>query len=468
MIHKNYSWQKVLWFLVCVCSIFGFSYQCFLFLCDYFQYPTISNFYVEKAHMLNFPDVTVCGYSKYNRNKLKASEFCAKYPNFRLCVTPNSGQFPVGEITDKFAPIPLKYTFCGRDLEDLAVNNATLLENERPSQPIRSQPIRSQPIRRLPRDTSRNSSPEIEILSDIIRVKYHEYEVEQLLREIETKTTLKERISSGISAEAMIKKCSFQGIACNHRNFTSSYNYEFGLCYTFRPSAKDNVLGEGPLYGLQLELRDFFQNSTYEVKPVRGFRIIIHEKGSLPFPHIRGVDTALGMRTSIGIKQTNMKLLPYPHFPYCDSRNMNDFLKENTYNLKYNKEICRYDCMQGIIMKKCGCIDPRMYIEGSRYDGKSCDVYNQTESFLLHGKYHKRDGIKELQSVKFATETSSLEISREMDIFSNIGGQIGLFLGVSLLAFYEIIQDGIYRCLKKFKGSKKTAKVKNIDLKQSY
>lgn len=50
-----------------------------------------------------------------------------------------------------------------------------------------------------------------------LRIKYNEFEVEQLLREIEAKTILNERISSGIPAESMIKKCSFQGVLCDHR-----------------------------------------------------------------------------------------------------------------------------------------------------------------------------------------------------------------------------------------------------------
>lgn len=72
-----------------------------------------------------------------------------------------------------------------------------------------------------------------------------------------------DRISFGYDLENdMLISCSYNGIKCDTRNFTSFYNYNFGNCYTFNSGydqngTKQDVLyigNPGTDYGLQLEL----------------------------------------------------------------------------------------------------------------------------------------------------------------------------------------------------------------------
>jgi len=66
----------------------------------------------------------------------------------------------------------------------------------------------------------------------------------------------------GFTMDTMLISCFFDGIACNANDFTWSYSYQYGSCYTFN-AAKDNYGNAtnakrtrkfGPNSGLSLEL----------------------------------------------------------------------------------------------------------------------------------------------------------------------------------------------------------------------
>ncbi|GFO34209.1 amiloride-sensitive sodium channel subunit gamma [Plakobranchus ocellatus] len=173
---------------------------------------------------------------------------------------------------------------------------------------------------------------------------------------------------SGHLKKNMIASCEFNGYQCSPLNFTFFHNHKYGNCYTFNSAFSGNPTQttrfQGPENGLKMELfinqDEYVANLATEV----GARIVIHKRGSMPFPEDKGVTVMPGHATSIGMKQMQFSRLPPPHGVCAERGSVTDYYSKYL-GTSYSKLSCLKSCYQNNIMEVCGCAVPFYFVPPS-------------------------------------------------------------------------------------------------------
>ncbi|KAG1674910.1 Degenerin mec-10 [Nymphon striatum] len=449
---KAKSRRKILWRIVFLFSLVGFTYQSYQFLKEYLSNPVVITGYVQTGVPQNFPSITVCSYSKklneilpdtkpvrladdglnnmscdwnkkyfqkrYDRMKLHKSKYCKIIPTPRICMKQDkrrktTRRFKSVDFKPKAVPIPLPVKFCKK-----IHNNVQIIDT-----------------------LSAN------------------YESDLIENNNITKITMK-RQSTLIPNEV------------SNRNFTHSYTYKYGNCWNFDPENEDGepskALEAGPMFGLNLDLY-FDKSTTIELLDrIIGFRLSVHNRGEVPFPEDQGLDISLQKQTSVGIYSSSKRWLPPPYYSNCIDKDPSQYFKPEYFN-----STKRIYTTQTVSKESYGenvnVLMPYLYFHGSRYDGQVCDVDNQTEICCMEQVIGSlRHGIncnctipcqEQLGRVKVFFESLDTRIDiilpkyQLADVFSNIGGQVGLWLGISLVALYEVGENFIISLYERIKSS---------------
>ncbi|XP_061194680.1 FMRFamide-activated amiloride-sensitive sodium channel-like [Saccostrea echinata] len=152
----------------------------------------------------------------------------------------------------------------------------------------------------------------------------------------------------GHSIQNMLITCSFNGKKCSAVDFTLFQTTEYGNCYTL---SSDLFITRktGPMNGLQLilqvekfELSNLFDGS--------GFRLVIHEPGTFPFPQDEGYTISPGYETTIGMRMLRV-MHAEPPYGICDS---GDVFFE-TYGFRYTMQACLQICRNKKVVEICKC-----------------------------------------------------------------------------------------------------------------
>ncbi|VDN01930.1 unnamed protein product [Thelazia callipaeda] len=138
--------------------------------------------------------------------------------------------------------------------------------------------------------------------------------------------TTERRIQLSHNKRELIHKCSFNGAECNiDKDFRIVNDPLFGNCFTFNYNRTENKTNSraGPMYGLRLLL--YVNASDYlPTTEAVGVRITVHDKDEYPFPDTFGYSAPTGYISSFGMKMG-----------------------------------CYHTCLQELIIRECGCADPR-------------------------------------------------------------------------------------------------------------
>ncbi|XP_030062678.1 degenerin deg-1 [Microcaecilia unicolor] len=273
-----------------------------------------------------------------------------------------------------------------------------------------------------------------------------------------------------------------------------------------------NITKAGFMYGLHLEL--FIQQIEYirDMTHSAGIRLLIHDQSQMPFPEDEGVNIPPGAETDIGMMKVHIKRLKSPYESQCtEGENVKNYYKDS-YGAGYTREACKRTCAQQSIMENCGCshwefASPKelhytkcnlstpgvrdcveLYEFKFAHDDLNChcplqcmeELYeltvsgSQWPSTAFIGSFSRslkafrafqiaqssrRDNFvkvvvyfKQLNYELIEEEPSMTEI----DLISNMGGLVGLWVGFSvctLAEFFELFIDVllffIQRCLRK-------------------
>ena len=95
----------------------------------------------------------------------------------------------------------------------------------------------------------------------------------------------------------------------------------------------------------------FFEESENNVDRINGFRIEVHEGGTLPCVKLSGRNIMPGTSTDIIVKQTKQKKIG-GRYGSCTKRKFLKSLKSYT----YSKSRCIDVCKSHYIFDKCGCV----------------------------------------------------------------------------------------------------------------
>ncbi|XP_031573625.1 amiloride-sensitive sodium channel subunit gamma-2-like [Actinia tenebrosa] len=326
-----------------------------------------------------------------------------------------------------------------------------------------------------------------------------EYRVKERIYVQLAELTHEELKPLGHEFDESLLACSFRGVDC--LNFTafwhSFWHYKYGNCYVFNSGRDRPVLRStkaGPLHGIEMQLYVKQEEYVDQLSQEAGYRIVISPQGEMPFPFEEGISVAPGQSMSIGIRKVVIKRAdPFKNGSCGASRELRPGnLYRSAYNAKYSAMACRESCLAYNQLFRCGCLEYRFPEEGFEV----CDSTNKTIVNCLrrlHVQY-QNNGLncskacpiscneehyktssssaawpfknyeiylkkmlnieeesseilrQEMLKVKiFYEELNYQEIEENVsydinDFLSDIGGQLGLWLGVSVLTGVEVIE----------------------------
>ncbi|XP_078660716.1 acid-sensing ion channel 2-like isoform X6 [Branchiostoma floridae x Branchiostoma belcheri] len=293
----------------------------------------------------------------------------------------------------------------------------------------------------------------------------------------------------------IVKKCKFRGRPCCVDMFTTVFT-RYGKCYTFNSGSPNQPvlktlkggIGNGVEFFLDVQQEDYMpawgesDEVTFEV----GFKIQLHTQEEPPFIHELGFGVGPGMQYYVSTQEQRITYLPAP-WGQCKAEN------DLTFDFaKYTTSACRIDCETKFVVSQCGCkmvhmpgnfpiCTPDIYVECAdqaldflvKSDNKKCvcdTPCNTTRYnlFMSHVKFPSEQAVKYLArkygkpedyfrkntlvlNVFFeALNYETIEQQKAYEVASllgDIGGQMGLFIGASILTILELF-DYLYEVLK--------------------
>lgn len=305
----------------------------------------------------------------------------------------------------------------------------------------------------------------------------------------------------GHSGEEFIVGCKFDQIEkCTFEDFKQFQHKRYGNCYTFNNGGEDDktparvTSRTGTEYGLELVL--FINQAEYVgmFTQEAGVRVSIHNIDTTPFPEDRGFNAAPGTATTFNIRYNKYLRTKLPYGGEdCTER---EIIKDNVYNGRYSFLACEKACEQSALRERCQCVSD---INTLFTDVPICDLLNpihtscrqETSDMIFNGqiacncvqrceemyysvrystttwpseKYEGylfsalshvpviadtlKDGIdatlKNVVKLHFTLEELNMQTIKEepevtgVMLLSSLGGNCGLFIGLSFLTAFEI------------------------------
>ncbi|XP_053116359.1 acid-sensing ion channel 3 isoform X2 [Hemicordylus capensis] len=300
---------------------------------------------------------------------------------------------------------------------------------------------------------------------------------------------------TGHRLEEMLLDCRFRARECGPRNFTTTFT-RLGKCYTFNSGAPGYELlttvkggtGNGLELMLNIQQDEYLPvwGDTDETSYEAGVKVQIHSQDEPPSIDQLGFGVAPGFQTFVSCQQQRLLYLP-PPWGDCRSGRI-----ESAFFTNYSMAACRIDCETRYLAENCNCrmvhmpgnaniCSPEQYKDCAdpaldflvEKDNEFCTCQTPCET-VRYGK--------ELSVVKIPSKASAKYLAKKynhseqyiaenllvLDIFfealnyetieqkkayevagllGDIGGQMGLFIGASLLTILEIF-DYLYEVLR--------------------
>ncbi|XP_048109719.1 acid-sensing ion channel 1C isoform X2 [Alosa alosa] len=295
--------------------------------------------------------------------------------------------------------------------------------------------------------------------------------------------------------EDMLLECKFQGENCTYKNFTPIYT-RYGKCYTFNSGLDGNPLlttlkggtGNGLEIMLDIQQDEYLPvwGETDETSYEAGIKVQIHSQDEPPFIDQLGFGVPPGFQTFVSCQQQLLQYLP-PPWGDCKSTPI-----DSDYFSTYSITACRIDCETRYLLENCNC---RMVHMPGTSTVCTPEQYKDCADPALDFLVEKDNDYcvcetpcnmtrygKELSMVKIPSKASAKYLAKKfnkteqyigdnilvMDIFfealnyekieqkkayelagllGDIGGQMGLFIGASVLTILEIF-DYLYEVFK--------------------
>ncbi|KAM6216176.1 acid-sensing ion channel 3 [Rhynchocyon petersi] len=307
---------------------------------------------------------------------------------------------------------------------------------------------------------------------------------------------------AGHALEDMLLDCHYRGQPCGPENFTTIFT-RMGQCYTFNSGAGGAELLTTPKGGMGNGLEVMLDVQQDEYLPVWrdteetlfevGIRVQIHTQEEPPIIDQLGFGAAPGYQTFVSCQQQQLTFLP-PPWGDCSSVSMDPDLElESSGPLgstnpspglspPYSLMGCRLACETRYVTRKCGC--RMMHMPGSApvcspQQYKDCaaptlDTMLRKDACNCPSPCAITRYAKELSMVRIPSRASARYLARKLnrseayitenvlvldiyfealnyetveqkkayevsELLGDIGGQMGLFIGASLLTILEIL-----------------------------
>ncbi|XP_070623071.1 acid-sensing ion channel 2-like [Erythrolamprus reginae] len=299
----------------------------------------------------------------------------------------------------------------------------------------------------------------------------------------------------GHRLDDMLLSCKFRGEMCGPHNFSAVFT-KYGKCYMFNSGEDGHPLlttfkggtGNGLEIMLDIQQDEYLPiwGETDETTFEAGVKVQIHSQSEPPFVQELGFGVAPGFQTFVAMQEQRLTYLP-PPWGECHS---SDFGLE--FFPIYSITACRISCETRYVVENCNCkmvhmpgdapfCTPEQYKECAEPAlvllGEKGNDYCECQTPCNLTRYNK-----ELSMVKIPSKTSAKYLEKKfnksekyisenilvLDIFfealnyetieqrkayevaallGDIGGQMGLFIGASILTILEVF-DYIYELIK--------------------
>ncbi|XP_020641282.2 acid-sensing ion channel 2 isoform X3 [Pogona vitticeps] len=299
----------------------------------------------------------------------------------------------------------------------------------------------------------------------------------------------------GHDMKEMLLYCKYRGQECSHKNFTTVFT-KYGKCYMFNSGEDGHPLlttfkggtGNGLEIMLDIQQDEYLPiwGETDETTFEAGVKVQIHSQSEPPFVQELGFGVAPGFQTFVATQEQRLTYLP-PPWGECRSSDFGlDFFPI------YSITACRIDCETRYVVENCNCkmvhmpgdapfctpeqykecAEPALVVLGEKDSGycvcqTPCNLtrYNKelsmvkipskTSAKYLEKKFNKSEkyiseNILVLDIFFEALNYETIEQKKAYEVaalLGDIGGQMGLFIGASILTILEIF-DYIYELLK--------------------
>ena len=267
---------------------------------------------------------------------------------------------------------------------------------------------------------------------------------------------------------SLISHCTFAGEDCT--NEFIPFSTVAGVCYTFNgPSTQPThtVQGTGFRKGLRLKLSPDDQLFS-ELNNDRGFRIVIHNPDELPMPEAEGIAVGLNSTTYIEMRQiTSIDSTTFSSGLGCRSgENYHQNLSFPGYS-SYSPSLCQSECFYTYLADRCNCsengtlytpikspytelrkcelLDLCCEVQAFNEVEDTCDCPPKCETVIHTTTVSSSTSNDGFVHVNVFYETLILETRETSDsytvwsLISDIGGNTGLFLGLTLLSGVELL-----------------------------
>ncbi|XP_047481305.1 FMRFamide-activated amiloride-sensitive sodium channel-like [Penaeus chinensis] len=312
-----------------------------------------------------------------------------------------------------------------------------------------------------------------------------------------------------VPAADFVYSCSFDNTLCDYRDYSTWTSNSYGTCYTFNSGLESadspsitprNTSVSGPKNGLRAVFN--VQAGLALLSPEDGLRVIVHSPYLTPVPEEEGFNVGPGS-SSVAVGKTVFTRLGPPH-GRCQPDPSN--------TLQYSTMMCKQLCLEREYRRRCRCyalfvqehnntkndleeVDIRCSlfnttqkvcmkkIAADDLDGVlECDCplpcretqyrsqVTSTRANMLHYELlHKlRKNVASFCSDKMDTvvlhvylDSISYELIDESPTYTwdtllcNLGGSLGLFVGVSMLSILEVLELLVDLCILTFSKKKR-------------
>ena len=307
------------------------------------------------------------------------------------------------------------------------------------------------------------------------------------------------RKSIGFQIEDMLVSCMFDYLPCNSSDISYFYHPQYGNCYTFNKEMPVKTISvPGVTYGLTLEL--YLGNPPVDTvnNAIDGIIMSIHNKTDAPFTKMDVIKVPAGSETDLILNRNFITRIPPPYGSCMETGFSSELYKYilNTLNISYSQEYCFSLCMQNQTKIICGCINvflPMFENDNTSICGpnqrnfvsdlvnnfgnsssntvcqSSCEFECSPIEFDIktyNGHYpttHYKSILQQwvqnnnknvsysdipdsfakvnvyYHSMQYLT-TEQTQKFQGIDLLSNLGGVLGLWLGISLMTLIEIVE----------------------------
>ena len=435
-IKNEYLFLKLVWAICYLVSFSGCSFIIIQSFIDYFKYEVSINFSILNDNNFEFPSVTICNINKVDYSIEGATTEILNY------------------------------------LKSLNKYNETHLNDPQ------------------------TIPPDLNIFD--------------FVNSIETDTTYKPNLIKSLnnfafSAESMILSCYFNDQPCNQDSFYSknlTKAKRFGKCLTFnsgysfngtRQDSKKSTRPGSP-YGLQLKI--FVGKPEHQPFWVTSLGAIVnvHNVGDAPLIIEEGATIRPGVETNLILSRQVVKRLPEP-FSNCvanvtlrDGSSSIHFNNTFSQSDNYRQKICVNECTKALAVEYNISIDASLYMECLKYCPQECELtefklksfvsafpsdeyaklimkqfnLNKSERNRISSVEELRESIISLNvyfDCKDYTEIKERQLVTFDVLLGNLGGQLGLFLGLDVLSLVEVFEFIVVAYLSVFRKKIQTTQI---------